>query len=244
MAVSHACASCGLELASIRAAPDPHYGLAVVVCPRCRTACTRSRPDIVRWWRSVRRPLRSALLLALQLVILGLLLIAFAKAFFGIESGMFARLELGMGDAGRLLLYGQDEDLAAVRPLPRGTATALRLDVGLFVGYAVATGIWAGATLWHLRVRVLAVLLPGMLGLAVLVPGGVTWGARRLDAGVRLAVETPATLGRLGAAIVVFAVIASAAVPLGRLVAGATRTSLELRRARYRRRRRTQRESR
>jgi hypothetical protein len=35
VAISHVCMGCGLDLARVRAAPDPHYGLPLVTCPRC-----------------------------------------------------------------------------------------------------------------------------------------------------------------------------------------------------------------
>lgn len=59
MPISHTCPCCCLELGHIRAAPDPHYGLGVVVCPRCRAASVRVRhPDRV-FWQGVRRLRRS-----------------------------------------------------------------------------------------------------------------------------------------------------------------------------------------
>lgn len=38
---SHLCIACGHDLTHLRAPPDPHYSLPVVVCPGCATACVR-----------------------------------------------------------------------------------------------------------------------------------------------------------------------------------------------------------
>lgn len=43
------------ELAGIRAAPDPHYGLPIVVCPRCAYACVRTKHPDIEFWRGFRR---------------------------------------------------------------------------------------------------------------------------------------------------------------------------------------------
>ncbi|MBL4808576.1 MAG: hypothetical protein JKY43_00760 [Phycisphaerales bacterium] len=55
MPISHICPSCLTELAKVRAVPDPHYGLAVVVCPSCQTASVRTRHPDIEFWRGFRR---------------------------------------------------------------------------------------------------------------------------------------------------------------------------------------------
>ena len=52
---SHTCPSCLTELGRIRAVPDPHYGLPVVVCPSCSLATVRQRHPDIEFWRSFRR---------------------------------------------------------------------------------------------------------------------------------------------------------------------------------------------
>ncbi|MEZ6164499.1 MAG: hypothetical protein R3B67_08700 [Phycisphaerales bacterium] len=55
MPISHTCPSCCAELGHLRAVPDPHYGLGVIVCPRCTHAVVRVRhPDRV-FWQQMRR---------------------------------------------------------------------------------------------------------------------------------------------------------------------------------------------
>lgn len=55
VARSHICLGCGTELAHVAAPPDRHYGLPVVVCPRCTLACVR-RPFAGRArWRTFLR---------------------------------------------------------------------------------------------------------------------------------------------------------------------------------------------
>ncbi|MFG0313495.1 MAG: hypothetical protein ACF8LL_04840 [Phycisphaerales bacterium] len=68
MAISHTCPSCCRELGNIRAVPDPHYGLGVIVCPGCDKAVVRTRhPDLV-FWKRVRVVRKSLQRLALGLV--------------------------------------------------------------------------------------------------------------------------------------------------------------------------------
>ncbi|MDQ7013330.1 MAG: hypothetical protein Q9O74_05460 [Planctomycetota bacterium] len=72
MARSHICMGCGKELARLRAPPDPHYGLPVVVCPGCGLACVRRpRGGLARWHTFLR-----ALGAGLKLVGGGMLLVA------------------------------------------------------------------------------------------------------------------------------------------------------------------------
>lgn len=68
MPISHTCPSCCRELGHIRAIPDPHYALGVVVCPRCANATVRTRhPDRV-YWQHVRRLRKSLQQLVLAFI--------------------------------------------------------------------------------------------------------------------------------------------------------------------------------
>jgi len=75
------------ELARVRAAPDPHYGLAVVVCPSCEHACVRTRHPDIQFWRNFRRLLQSlrslviTVLLSIGLGALMLGLVMWAREF-------------------------------------------------------------------------------------------------------------------------------------------------------------------
>ena len=55
MARSHICLSCLYELGHIRAVPDAHYGLGVVVCPRCSLAAVRTKHPDLMFWRMYHR---------------------------------------------------------------------------------------------------------------------------------------------------------------------------------------------
>ncbi len=55
MARSHICPCCLYELGRIRAVPDAHYGLGVVVCPRCSLASVRTRHPDRQFWRMYHR---------------------------------------------------------------------------------------------------------------------------------------------------------------------------------------------
>lgn len=78
MPLSHTCASCGAELCRIRALPDPVYGLPIVVCPRCGTACVRRRHPVPARWREAVRVFASLRWLGMQVVLLALLVVVFA----------------------------------------------------------------------------------------------------------------------------------------------------------------------
>jgi len=65
---SHICPSCLTELARIRAVPDPHYGLAVVVCPECSLACVRTKHPDRAFWRGVGRRVRSIRLFIITII--------------------------------------------------------------------------------------------------------------------------------------------------------------------------------
>jgi hypothetical protein len=83
---SHICPSCLTELARIRAVPDPHYGLAVVVCPKCSLACVRTKHPDQAFWRSVRRGLRSGRLMVLTIMMTALSAGALAGMSFAMRS--------------------------------------------------------------------------------------------------------------------------------------------------------------
>lgn len=80
MRISHACAGCGADLTYVRAAPDPWYGLPVVVCAACRMAVVRRRPaalEAAKRYRQVRAALCG---LIVRLWLLGISLPAFLFA--------------------------------------------------------------------------------------------------------------------------------------------------------------------
>tara|TARA_R110002072_G_scaffold42064_10_gene117977 strand:- start:131934 stop:132602 length:669 start_codon:yes stop_codon:yes gene_type:complete len=61
------------ELARIRAVPDQHYALPIVVCPNCSTACVRTKHPDQEFWRGVRSLIRSLRVLIVQLILIALL---------------------------------------------------------------------------------------------------------------------------------------------------------------------------
>lgn len=86
MPQSQTCPSCLTELGRIRAVPDPHYGLPIVVCPTCTIASVRTKHQDIEFWRGIRR-IHSALR------------IVFAKSLLMlIWSGLMALLIVSAGD--------------------------------------------------------------------------------------------------------------------------------------------------
>ena len=55
MALAHVCLGCGFDLARHRPSREPYYGLPLIVCPHCATACVRHRHPIAVRWRQFRR---------------------------------------------------------------------------------------------------------------------------------------------------------------------------------------------
>lgn len=66
MAIAHVCMECGWDLARVRVRQDPHYGLPLVICPRCTTACVRRRHPLWNGFDTLRRVDCVLTLLALQ----------------------------------------------------------------------------------------------------------------------------------------------------------------------------------
>lgn len=52
----------------MRATPDPHYGLGVVVCPRCQQGVVRIKHPDRAFWNDVRRTIHSIRMLLLTLI--------------------------------------------------------------------------------------------------------------------------------------------------------------------------------
>lgn len=88
MVIAHICLQCGLDLARIRVSRDPHYGLPLVVCPRCSTACVRRRHLIEQGWRTTRRLIRSLLALGGQLLAVVIIGSAMSSAALGLDRAM------------------------------------------------------------------------------------------------------------------------------------------------------------
>lgn len=134
---------CGGELASLRAAPDPHYHLPIVVCPACGTA-------------SVRRPytgdaLRSTVLRAVRTGRELLLRIAGLTAFTLLAIGFTAAIS---NEVSRLLRSRSPLEIFA----PENAAIRQAL-----VRWWADTGSWqsvAAACIWALWGAVCGALFP------------------------------------------------------------------------------------
>lgn len=138
MAISHVCTGCGLDLAPQRAAPEPHYGLPVVVCRACGTASVRHRRAETA--RRARRRLRHAL---------GLLTIQLAAVFLiGLLMGVWC---VGIGKSGITLLdAGRD-----LMDRLRGTGAAWPSPAAGYAAFAVfsaVAGLWLTVAFEHLGV--------------------------------------------------------------------------------------------
>lgn len=88
MRISHACAGCGSDLTYLRAAPDPHYRLPIVVCPSCDLAVVRRRPEMSRIAKRIRRGVSSwrALINRAGLLVISLLVTISAAEALAIDA--------------------------------------------------------------------------------------------------------------------------------------------------------------
>lgn len=163
---AHICIQCGLSLARVHAPPDPHYGLPVVVCPRCHAASVRrpfagdaTRRAAVRAWHTAAR-------LFIRLV----LLLAASAITVGMTGEIAGKLERACR---RQPLY------ALLLPDDHGTRDRLASElaregtvvVGVWALAWVATGLTAGVTFPHWRLRGFVLVVPlaglGLLALAM-----------------------------------------------------------------------------
>lgn len=124
MRIAHNCSRCGSDLSGLRAPPDPHYHLPVVVCPRCAAACVRTRPEAVVLWREVSHLFYAWFRLAFQIGLAAFFASATASGAHSIAAGLFFRtgLVLPIEDWFRL---------------------------GLLVLTVLGTGLWLGSCFPH-----------------------------------------------------------------------------------------------
>ncbi len=85
MPQSHICPSCLTELARIRAIPDRHYNLPIVVCPKCKLSCVRTKHPDQAFWREIRQLIRSIRLLIITILVTLLAGWALAGMSFAME---------------------------------------------------------------------------------------------------------------------------------------------------------------
>lgn len=157
MAISHVCLSCGLDLARIRAAREPHYGLMLVRCPGCATASVRRRHPLVELWRSFRRFDWSVTVMAVN-----------AALFGGLAAGMLG---------GLLYVLKESADLPFVELWRRHW---FGLGFSLTV-WPLAAGTWLTVGLGHWR-RLAAWITFGSIVAAGVAVAGVVIAVDDLEA--------------------------------------------------------------
>jgi hypothetical protein len=127
MPMAHVCAGCGENLARVRALIEPHYGLPLIVCPRCESPCVRRRHPIVAGWRAAWRIMRVAFALVVRLVAIVL--------FFAVWMAFIVTL------AGTIESYGWQSALFTDREI---------IAVGI-IGLPLVIGAVLRVLLYHLR---------------------------------------------------------------------------------------------
>ncbi len=227
---------CGLDLARVRAAPDPHYGLPMVTCPRCARACVRWHPSRIGW-RGQRRTRWAAAGLGAQVaVLLGSAAITTMASISMAAERFTPRV---VAEDFMAVLRG-DEDMLMSGPL---------VAAGALLGWGVLVGTWLSATLRHLGVPCAVLLWGALVQVLILASGIVQLAADRADPQVAQAAGTVIAAGgavvdsspmywrseevldlwpRVAAAAGLITLLTLAGLPLGM----AARTSLDRRRSR------------
>lgn len=183
MPISHVCQGCGEDLAALRPGPDPHYGLRVIVCPRCRLASVRTREPMIAGWRYGRRLVGASLL--------------------GLGHAVFFGGALALGFAGLLRLLFSLSPGAGVDL--RGSA--LVAGVAAFLG-----GVWMGISMPHRGVAVRAGVWAAALLLCTgLLLAVCTLSAPWREVDPADLLEQPALYGRLALGALASAALVAAA---------------------------------
>ncbi|MEM8757009.1 MAG: hypothetical protein AAGF47_04420 [Planctomycetota bacterium] len=224
MIASHPCTGCGLDVRTVAAPPDPHYGLPVVVCPRCGAASVRRRSRL--------RP-RDAVLRRVR-VVSGLVWRGSMLLLLGIIS--LVPLAVAMNTAGderasepvSLLIVEARERLAEERDL-----MPLLLPVAAVSTMLVAAGVLVRVLLRHWRLWALP--------LAASVWIGLVWAAIILNTNDARALRGDPVAGLSTLAITIALIWLGAALTHGALPGPMHRHARQLRRARKQQRRRLQR---
>lgn len=160
MPLAHHCISCGNDLSWIRAVPDPKYGLAIVVCPVCSTACTRRKPQILTAIRRFKSGFRTGIVLAVKVFMLSLLL----TMSMGILVG-FADDTPTPSDAIGVVMYAINkqtntgvENVSFVRSIDM-----IRTIYLLLVLVSVGAGVWMRSAHGHIKLWISVVIWYAML---------------------------------------------------------------------------------
>lgn len=143
MGASHICLACGTDLARVRPAVEPRYGLAAVTCRGCGGVAVRLQPSMSGWRRGLR------VYIALRAIVLrmavGAALMCFSvAAVMGLE---YAAEQRGRTTLDLRLLLGGDERYS------EWDRFGALLLMGVWVGVQLAVGVFLTAGLAHWRPR-------------------------------------------------------------------------------------------
>ncbi len=144
MAISHLCISCGHDLTWIRAVPDPRYGLALVVCPQCRSACTRTTPEIIPAIRNTKRTIRSVVVLISQLLMLAIMVFATLGTLYWLA---------GLTQTPAEILSAMKYELGHEGGLGFEDPWEFRTPIIVLGSLSAGIGAWVCGSYGHLRIR-------------------------------------------------------------------------------------------
>lgn len=150
MSISHACRSCGYELAFERSRHDPELDARVVTCPRCGRAGVRRRHPLITLGRRTRAATLALVVLTAQIALAIGLGVASRRVILDVTDALVdsdaARLHLALGDLGRSATW-----LA-------GRLVIVGFSAGVWLGLGLAHWRWWSAWLaWAGLLAVLAV---------------------------------------------------------------------------------------
>lgn len=235
---SHLCIACGHDLTYLRAPPDPHYHLPVVVCPGCATACVRRPYAGAAHGRSLGRAIQAARAFWVRLVGLFVLAAANVAASAATADGLLTALR------GRSLADFPNLDPAARARLTDWLALEGVYLIPLWVIAALAAGMVCAIGFPHWRLSRVPLGIGAMLAMVLLLPQllmtPTEWaaGARSLGAVAASNAPKPREIAPFLAALAGATMILMGAAAFARSITRTTPRGLGSRRLRRARRRR------
>jgi hypothetical protein len=142
MAIAHICLACGWDLARVRVQTEPHYGLPIVICPRCDAVSVRRVHPIWKTWKTLRR-IDWALTVLLAQIVLALGLTA-ANLVGAVSLAAALHRLIGTG-AGRDIWWFLLVPTLVIAPI-----TGAWLTAGF--SHLKANRVWLGWVMWLLIV--------------------------------------------------------------------------------------------
>ncbi|MCZ6837075.1 MAG: hypothetical protein O7G85_14960 [Planctomycetota bacterium] len=87
MPIAHVCQQCGEGMARVRTQREPHYGLRVVICPKCDWTCVRRKPPATVAWHTFLRRVWIGGMIFLKSIITAFMLLFMTGTIIAMNEG-------------------------------------------------------------------------------------------------------------------------------------------------------------